>query len=287
MMVTGSDIAPVVRLADASYQPAGTADNTFLINIGLDCVSYAVLEEVSNTVVAYASHPLTSEDRTNEAIRILGAEDWALENFHQVRVVVQPNNYVLIPKDLFDPREIATYLRFNSFDEPEDSLHFDRMDTLDLVGVYHLPYWVLSALNKQFQSPLVFAAPTPFIQLATREHKNEKSDQMLVLFTFETMHLVVIQNGKFIFYNSFTITAKEDVSYYSLAVCEQVHLSPEKIAVHIWGEGEHFASQASTLQYYFRNVKGGIRPKALKYADALQPLTLSAQYPLFATALCE
>lgn len=287
MMEIGSNTIPVVRLADASFPLAGQADCTFLINIGLDSVAYTVVDEVSNTIVAYCAHPILGEDPTNEATQILAADDWARQQYQQVRIVVQPKDYVLIPKDLFDPREIATYLRFHGSGEPDDSLHFDRMDALGLVGVYHLPYWALASINKLFAAPVLYAAPTPFIQLATREYKGEKGDQLLVLFATGAMHVVVLQNGKFMFYNSFSVEAKEDVSYYTLAVCEQLHLSPEKIMVQAWGHSDAFSAQLATLQYYFRNVKTGARPKALKYADALNQLPTSAQYPLFATALCE
>lgn len=287
MMLADNDTTRITRFQDASYEAASPADCTFLVHIGLGALSYAVLEEVSNSIIAYACQHLTSEDHTNEAAQILGAEEWARGGYKEVRVVVQPKDYVLIPNDLFDPREIATYLRFHGAGEPDDSLHFDRMDALGMVGVYHLPYWALSTLNKLFTNSTVYAAPTPFIQLSVREHRTDKGDQLLALFTYNTLHLAVVQNGKFLFYNSFAIEAKEDVSYYALAVCEQLHLSPEKIAVHVWGEGEAFGSQLATLQYYFRNVGTGARPKALKYAEALHPLALSAQYPLFATALCE
>lgn len=286
-METGSKTIPVVHLADTLFQVEYALDNQLLIYLTKSQVSYAIYHSISNSIVAYGRYGLTSTNPFNEAAGILKTDDWAKQPFAIVRLVVQPDDFVLVPKDLFDPREIATYLNFHSFKEVGGSQQFDRMEPIGVVGVYHLPHAGMNALAKLYPSMGIFASPTPFIQLAIREYSKQKGDNLLVLFDGGLMHVMVLNQTKMTFYNSFEVEAKEDVSYYTLAVCEQLSLSPEKVNVVVWGGDEGFDERFATVKYYFRNVNQGERPMALKFSAGLSTLPFYSEYPLFAAALCE
>lgn len=288
MMVTGSNTsASTVRLSTPSFATARPADSSLLVFLSPHQYSLSVLDRVSNTIVAFASHHWPVRQSLIKATEELAPEKWVNDTYTETTVVAQPAEYVLIPKDLFDPREIGTYLGFHSVADTTDSLMFDRMDALGLVGVYRLPEGLLRSLNHLLHAPSIIAAPTSFLQLGMREYQAAKGDQLLIYFGAHNMYIVAIQQGKLLFCNSFEAETKEDVSYYSLAVCEQLQLSPEKVAVHAWGDSATFAQQLATLQYYFKNTASGIRPQALKYADELREINQFSQYPLFAAALCE
>lgn len=287
MMETGSNTIPVVRLADTSLEVESMLDSQLLIYLAKSQVSFAIYNSISNSIVAYGRYSLTSTDPFTEAVGILKADDWTKQTFGGVRLVVRPDDFVLVPKDLFDPREIATYLNFHSFKEVGGSQQFDRMEPIGIVGVYHLPHAGMNALAKLYPSMEVFASPTPFIQLAIREYSKQKGDNLLVMFDGGLMHVMILNQAKMTFYNSFEVEAKEDVSYYTLAVCEQLSFSPDKVNVIVWGTTEGFEERLATINYYFRNVQQGERPMALKFSASLSTLPVYSEYPLFAAALCE
>lgn len=286
-MATGNDTFPVLRLADSSFQQTGQSDSVLLIHLSLSRLSYAIYQSISNTVFAYCHHTLTGDDRFGEALQILRTDAWANATFANVQLAIRPDDFALVPKDLFDPREIATYLNFHSFKDIGGSQLFDRMDGIGVVGAYHISHHVLDGLSRQYPNIKVWATPSPFITLGIREYKTAKSDNLLVLFEDDLMHLTALNQGKLVYYNSFEIAAKEDVSYYTLAVCEQLHLSPEKVLVIAWGNGDAHAERFDTLKYYYRNVQHGARPMALKFSDSLSALPDFSEYSLFAVALCE
>lgn len=287
MMVTGSNTTPMLRLAEPSFQVEGQLDSHLLIHLGISQISFAIYNAISNNMVAYGRYSLTSEDVFAEAVGILKLDEWTRQQFSQVRLLVQPNDFVLVPKDLFDPREISTYLNFHSFKSVSGSLLFDRMDQMGIVGVYHLPHSGLDAINKLYNNLTVFASPTPFLQLAMREYNKLKGDTMLVLFDGKLMHVMVINQTKLLYYNGFEVEAKQDVSYFTLAVCEQLSISPENANIVAWGSTDDFEERMTTINYYFKNVQPGERPLALKFAPSLSTLPVFSEYPLFASALCE
>lgn len=290
MMETGNDTIPVVRLASPGFAIASHADSALLIQIDATTLTYAVVDTISNTTLAFCKQPLqinSYTDLLSEATAILTTDEWLRMPFAEVKLVVKPRDYVLVPKDLFDPLEIATYLGFHVYGQLSTSLLFDSMDALGVVGVYHLPSQGVEAMNRLFPQLAIWATPSPFLQLATKEHKPVKGDCLLTLFTQTHLHLAVAKQGSLVFYNSFEVATKEDVTYYSLAVCEQLHLSPEKIQVVMWGTHDSIADPFVALSYYFKNVQHGARPLALKFAEALDSLPIYNEYPLFAAALCE
>ncbi len=286
MTAIENDTVSSIRLADASLQTQNLSDCHFLVYIGTGSLAYAVFDTVSNTIVAFNSKPLSTEDYLNESIIVLRNEEWLKgNNYAQVKVIVEPAEYVLVPQDLFDPTDIASYLRFHSFHEPVGSTLYDTIEPLKVAGAYHLPHQALNMLDSLLGNITVCAAPTPFIQLATREYKSGKNDHLLVMFAHRRMHLAGVHQGKFVFYNSFEIAATDDVSYYALAACEQLYLSPEKVTLTVWGDAPNYTEYLTALGYYFRHVEHGARPKALKYAEALDGLPNYVHYPLFAAAL--
>ncbi len=287
MMVTGSNIIPVIRLADPSFQVEGQLDSHLLVHLSASQISFAIYNSISNSIVAFGVYSITATDEFDEAIAILKADEWAHQPYSHVHLVVQPDDFVLVPKDLFDPIEIGTYLNFHSFKDVGGSQLFDRMESIGVVGVYHLPYSGIEAMGKLYSNLSVFASPTPFIQLAIREFSKHKGDNLLVMFEGKLMHVLVLNQAKLLYYNAFEVDEKNDVSYCSLAICEQLSLSPEKINVFVWGNTDSYDERLDTLKYYFRNVAQGERPLALKYADGLSSLPTFSQYPLFASALCE
>jgi hypothetical protein len=287
MMATGNDTIPIVRLADVSFQPSGQSDSTLLIQLSSSHLSYAVYQSVSNTVVAYCCHVLTGDERLGEAIRILSTDEWTRALYSKVKVAVEPENYVLVPKDLFDPKEISTYLNFHSFNEVNSSKLYDALGMLGVVGAYHISHFVVEALNSLFLNLEILASPTPFIQLVSKEYKNTKGDNLFVHLDNNRMHILALNQSRLVYYNSFDIASKEDVSYYALAVCEQLHFSPEKALVMVWGNSNGFEEQYNTIKYYFRNVQQGVRPLAMKFSDSLNSLPVYAEYTLFAATTCE
>jgi hypothetical protein len=287
MMATGNDTIPIVRLADPSYQPQGQSDSTLLIHLSLSYLSFAVYHNVSNTVVAYCHHNLVGEERFSEALHILSSDEWTRATHSKVKVVLEPDAFVLVPKDLFDPREITTYLNFHSFNEVNSSQLFDNMSNIGVVGAYQVSHFVLEALNRQFLNLNILSSPTPFIQLISREYKSTKGDNLFVHLDDNRMHILVLNQSRLVYYNSFEIASKEDVSYYALAACEQLHFSPEKAVVMVWGNGYGFEEQYNKLKYYFRNVEQGVRPLAMKFADSLNSLPVFSEYTLFAATICE
>ncbi len=287
MMATGSNIFPTVRIADSSFQPLGQSDSTLLIQLFNSRLSYAIYNNLSNTVEAYCSYTLDGDEPLSKAIHILATDEWTRASRLNVKAILEPHDYVLVPKLLFDANEINTYLNFHGFIKVENSQFFDCIDNIGAVGVYRISSFLSEALHSQFSKLEVLACPTPFIQLVSREYKSTKGDNLFVNLDDSRIHILALNQSKLLYYNSFEIATKEDVSYYTLSVCEQLLFSPEKALVVVWGNGSNFEEQYGTLRNYFRNVQQGVRPLAMKFTDALNSLPVFAEYNLFAAAVCE
>lgn len=286
-MATGNDTIPTVRIADISFQPSGQSDNTLIIQLNSFQLSYAVYNSVNNTVMAYACHVLDGNESFSEALRILTTDEWTRVSYSKVKAVIEPLDFLLVPQALFDSNNISAYLNFHSLSKVNNIQLFDVIENVGLVGVYRVPSSLYEALNAQFAEIAILANPTPFVQLVSREYKSIKGDNLFVYLDHNRIHILALNQGKLLYYNSFEIATKEDVSYYALSVSEQLLFSPEKALVVVWGNGSNFEEQYNTLNYYFRNVQQGVRPLAMKFTDALNSLPVFAQYNLFAAAVCE
>ena len=78
--------------------------------------------------------------------------------------------------------------------------------------------------------------------------------QFFVHFIAESFQIIILQNSKLIFYNSFTFASEIDVLYYILFVAEQFHLNPEEFLLILLGTIEEESAIYKIIFQYVRNV---------------------------------
>ena len=84
--------------------------------------------------------------------------------------------------------------------------------------------------------------------------KNNSEKQFFVSVTDNNFDIVVVENSKLLFYNSFSFHTKEDFIYYILFTAEQLELNPEELLLFFIGDIEE-ASEIYHITYqYVRNI---------------------------------
>lgn len=242
-----------------------TEDNTsenfgkLSIQVSLNGLSFCISDTVSNTV------SLTEQVNFPKPKTVFGVESElkALferhhiqdRSFSEVMVIHRNGFFSFVPKALFDPEALKSYLLLNVKLMPSDHLTYDELENHDIVNVY-APFVSINnylfGLFGEFEfrhSGTVMAntllsgryhpghAPVLFVHVAQRE-----------------MELTAISQKKLLLYNSFETTSKEDFIYYILFVMEQLQMDTQKTEVKLFGAIEEDDPYYEALYKYVKNV---------------------------------
>lgn len=229
-----------------------------VLKVSLSGFSFAVIDVLSNRVMgvkevdfARYAHPNNIE----ECYKIAFSEYSELSQKYDQVIVLHHNNLsAFVPEAFFDPNNLESYLQYNVKVFESDFFTYDSLDKYQINTVY-VPYVNINNFLIDIFSSFEYKHHSSIlVEKLLDSSKNDDDKQMFVHFEASSFEIVVVQNQKLLFYNSFDFLNQEDFAYYLLFTIEQLGMNPEfftlKLLGHIAEEGELF----KIAHTYVRNV---------------------------------
>ena len=176
------------------------------------------------------------------------------QEFEKVTLIHQNNLSALVPSPLFNEKELRLYLNYNIKTLTNDFIAYDTLSLLDVKNVY-VPY--VNINNFFFQKFGEFEYKhhtTVLIDKLILYCKNTPSKHYFVNVTNNNFDIVIIEDSKLLFYNTFSFVTKEDFIYYILFTAEQLKLNPEEFQLTFIGDIEKESELYLITYQYIRNI---------------------------------
>jgi len=235
-----------------------TKDIELSIQFSLDGFSFCVLDSKTRKDIYFTQYQfeetLNSPEDLLKKIETIFKNDANLQiEYAAVSVIHQSNLSTIVPTKYFDENSLATYLNFNIKTLKTDFITFDSIDTIDAKNVY-VPY--VNINNYLFQNFGEFEYQHHSSILLKKLFKLEASNQkkMYVNVSKSSFDIVVLENRKLIFSNSFSYATKEDFIYYILFTAEQIQLNTEEFQLYFMGEIEVESEIYKIAYTYIKNI---------------------------------
>jgi hypothetical protein len=235
-----------------------TKDIELSIQFSLDGFSFCVLDSKTRKDIYFTQYQfeetLNSPEDLLKKIETIFKNDANLQiEYAAVSVIHQSNLSTIVPTKYFDENSLATYLNFNIKTLKTDFITFDNIDTIDAKNVY-VPY--VNINNYLFQNFGEFEYQHHSSILLKKLFKLEASNQkkMYVNVSKSSFDIVVLENRKLIFSNSFSYATKEDFIYYILFTAEQIQLNTEEFQLYFMGEIEVESEIYKIAYTYIKNI---------------------------------
>lgn len=254
------------------------------IQISLNGLSFCVLDSIGNKILKqetiYFPEELNPYQILKKLKELFEKHDINKNKFSDVTVIHRNSLFSIVPKALFDEKELVNYLKFNAKILANDHVVYDDISAYDMVNVY-VPFVNINNYIFELFGEFEYKHNgTVLIQSLLNTTNNEKEPICYVNVLSNQIDIVIIKNKKLVLFNSFDFYSKEDFIYYILFVIEQLTLNPETVKVKLFGAIEEGDELFSICHTYIRNVAVYI-PSNLKHhidsADAsIDFTTLSA-----------
>lgn len=110
------------------------------IQVSLNGLSFCVFDTASNSIAKTENlafeQSYTPYQVLKELKKLLGDHQLPTEKFLEVVVVHRNQLFSLVPTPLFDPNELANYLKYNTKLLANDHLAYDELSNHEMVNVY-------------------------------------------------------------------------------------------------------------------------------------------------------
>ncbi|MGB5647445.1 DUF3822 family protein [Muriicola sp.] len=228
------------------------------IQVSLNGLSFCILDTIGKKIVKAEKQSfdnrLTPYEAQKELKRFIKKQQIKEYAFSEVVVVHRNDLFSLVPKVLFDPNELANYLKFNTKILANDLLEYDEIPAFEMVNVY-VPFVNINNFIYELFGDFEFKHHgTVLIEslLSSNAHSSEGICYAYV--TADELDLIVLQNKKLIFFNNFSYHTPEDFLYYLLFTWEQLHLDPSEMKLKLFGSIKEDDPMYSLCQSYVQNI---------------------------------
>ncbi|NNE76003.1 MAG: DUF3822 family protein [Pricia sp.] len=216
--------------------------NKLSIQVSLNGLSFCVFDTVSNTVLISENETFAKEHTPYEILkrlkRLITEQRFQPNQFSEVVVVHRNNLFGFVPSSLFDPNELANYLKLNTRILANDHLAYDELESYDLVNVY-VPFVNVNNYIYELFGEFTFKHNgTVMVESLLKGHKSTKEAICYVYISERQIDLTIIGQKKLMLYNSFKYNTKEDFLYYLLFTMEQLQLDTDSTILKLFGDIE-------------------------------------------------
>ena len=252
------------------------------IQVSLNGLSFCILDQENKEIVYLKKIDF---EKQLDPIRVLSQIELTYEKFtelnqpvDEVSLIFTNTLFSLVPSELFDEENAASYLKFNTKILKTDFIAFDEIDN-SMVNVY-IPY--ANIINYFFDKYGEFEYRHSLsVLIESLLTKETEKDKVVYLHShLDHYELVIIENGKLLFANSFQFDTKEDFLYYLLFTAEQLNLDPTEFDLVLLGDIQKETEEYQMTWNYIKNVSFLGPFHSYSFAKDLEPESQLSEYLL-------
>lgn len=208
---------------------------------------------------AYLFTSYTFEEKSNspeeilENLKEIFKKDTSLQDdFESVQVIHQNNLNSFVPTTYFKEDALKSYLKFNIRTISTDLIVYDNLDELECKNVY-IPYVNINNFLFQNFGEFEFKHHSTIVVQKLLSVSNANSS-FYIYVNHSSFDIVVIEQQKLVYYNSFEFTSKEDFIYYTLFTLEQLKMDADSVQVILLGNINEHSELYKIAFKYIRNL---------------------------------
>ncbi|CAN5523613.1 hypothetical protein BH11BAC1_BH11BAC1_06850 [soil metagenome] len=282
----------VLSILDESLFTGEQKPYRLLCTVDPEFISIAAVDPLKNKFFGFEGFHLAkphSDEQLVQKIAGLPLQSTLLKkvDFRNVSVQFTNNRFTFIPAAIFKAEDSEAYFNFNQPKRDDESLHYDTIRGYDAVNIFTVPDLLIAGCKKMFEKFNVHHHLTSLLDAARFHSQKQSGKSMFIHLHSSWLDIIVLEERKLLFANSFSAKSIEDVVYFVMMVCEQLALNTDKATVILSGEVEKETGLAKELQQYIRHISFGERIRTVSFTYGFDELPAHYYHAAFSHILCE
>ncbi len=222
-----------IQTINKSVDYSNLNDSHLSIQLSLDGFSFCIIDRDLNEIIAldnysFKNNSPTPQKHLENVMQLFEKEEFLQKRYNSVNITHVNTLSSLVPKPLFDAKQLKSYIKYSSKVYKNDYIVFDPLKNHDMFNVY-IPFVnVNNFFLEKFGAFEYQHFSTVLIENLLNIYKYSERPHMFVNMASKHFEIVAIANNKLLLYNTFKYESKEDFIYYILFTAEQLKFNPEK-----------------------------------------------------------
>ena len=244
---------PMMQSPETKIQPS----TKLVIKLGVNNIDLMLLDSSGHLINFFKNdfeEKLSPEKLLDKLDLIINESNIKFSNVIEVNLVILNKLSTLVPINLFDPKLILEYLKFNSKLKKDDYASKDVIEEIQAVNVF-LPFVnINNYILEKFGTFNYYHYSTIIIKKLL---KYNLTDETCFYANFQTndFQIIIFKNKSLLYYNNFEIKKKEDILYYLLFVIEKNNLNYKKTKIILVGKIREHSKKYRFLKKFIKNVQ--------------------------------
>jgi len=227
------------------------------LQVSLNGLSFCCFDLLSGKPTSLKNIPFTQFQKSSKIedlfIEVFKEHAELSQKYDEILIIHSNNLSTFVPVALFDEEFIGSYLQYNTKVFETDFFTYDELINYQMNTVY-IPYVNMNNFFiDQYGSFEYKHSSTILVSKLLDYSKNIDERKMFVHFNDNHFEIVVVQNQKLHFFNSFEYKTPEDFIYYLLFTAEQLQLNPENFKLELLGSISEEDDYYKIAYKYIRN----------------------------------
>ena len=219
--------------------PARSLSYNITIQCSLDGFCFVVHDLEENKIIdieLYQTSETGDESLIMEALgKTIFKKGLYEKPVHAVRYIVDNRFNTLVPTEIFDERQLESYLRFSHELPNGYSVMYDTLEEINSVNVFALSTRQVERIHGLWNNVTITHQSSVFLSGIMRENRFEDKTVGYINVNSRSFDLAVVSEGKLKFFNNFKFNTKDDFIYFLMFALEQQQLSGQEVPVYFSG----------------------------------------------------
>ncbi len=238
-----------ILLIDPAFDPANSSTCNLLISVGIDHLSYAIINAENKQVYAIFDEQ-ECEDGALKLRERLKTDSYLALSYQEVKTAVYTPNTVAIPHELYDEHSQTLHAKY-LMSTSTAQLHTQHLPHFNLTSLFALPKSIDGVLNEQWGNCKKYPHHAGLFALA----ENKSGHQLWLDFSVASFHVLYVNDGQLIFQQCYEIADAEELNYYILLFINQLNIPSAATAVHLSGIIHQDDEKYNCLSKYFSAIE--------------------------------
>jgi hypothetical protein len=281
--------SPKISCVNESFHRSNANSYQFFASIQEHSVSFAVLDTAAIEFIVFELFPIkgiTQTEKNNSLKEILQSNNYIDLPFKNRSCFVENQYALFVPNALYDEHELGNLLDF-SIIKPEDmTLLSNKMNNMEAVNSFYVANNMLEILTKYFNNTNILHHSTILVDTLLHFEKNNQEKKVFVNLKNNLFDMVVIENKKLLFYNSFSHQTAEDIAYYLFFTIQQLAIDVSNTPIILLGNCDYKDEFIKISKKYIGNHHVDYEYPKMGHAAALSSIKSTDYYELLNQYLC-
>lgn len=268
---------------DDSFDSKQTESYRLLLHIGAGRLAFSVFYPFKNKFILLAQSTF-SEDSLGAAMA-LHPELYLPYKEVKISIGTAQNCFTLVPQPLFTEDSAAHYLHLHYPISRDWEVLHNPIRFSQAMGVYAAPKNWMSDLRKLFPTARFYHQASSFIDGLIFQFRSLSGKNAFINIQDNAMELVILDNGKLLFYNRFQVKTIADSLYYLLFSFEQTKTIADTARLYVYGS--YTTEDIALLKKYISHTEVGNTPTTIDFSKSFDDTARRHYFSLFSLQLCE